>query len=186
MNHKILVTTILVLSTALTGCNDKMPEQLPRSTDDIETPTEATKATSSVPEAAHLSPFSGDLSSAGKVDLCAMDSVNGLVATSGSFRVPVNEPVALEGWAATTSLTVPTTITVVMSSPSGAFQVSGNTGIPRQDVARAYKASALATAGFKLQIPKADMPSGQYELAILHDEGGSPVSCASPIKLSLQ
>jgi uncharacterized protein (DUF2141 family) len=115
-----------------------------------------------------------------------LDAVNGKSPIEGSFEVPTNIPVAFEGWAATTSLTNPGTVTVVLSAMDKGFAISGNAGIARDDVAKAYKAEALSNSGFKLELSSLQVPAGEYTVAILHDEAGVQVSCASPLKLAVR
>lgn len=181
MNPKALLT-ISVLAIVLASCNDKTSEyQAP--TAQSEAPASPAVDANAPANAALLSEFKGDLSSLGKADLCALDAVNGKSPIEGSFEVPTNTPMAFEGWAATTSLTNPGTVAVVLSATDKAFAISGNAGIARDDVAKAYKAEALSNSGFKLELPSLQVPPGEYTVAILHDEAGVQVSCASPLKL---
>ena len=184
MNNKTLLT-ISILAIALTACNDKTSEyQSPAS--QTEAPAPSAADVNAPDSAAVLSDFKGDLNSLGKADLCALDAVNGESPNEGSFKVTSNAPVALEGWAATTSLTNPGAVEVVLSAADKAFMISGNAGIERDDVAKAYKAEALSNSGFKLELPALQVPAGEYAVAILHEEAGVQVSCASPLKLIIQ
>ena len=178
MNHKTLLAAPMLI-VALVGCNDKSPDYQQPS-------TSATAPETAAAPAAQVTEYKGDLTALGKAEMCALDAVNGKTATEGSFRLPANSSLALEGWAATTSLTNPRSVTVVLSAPDRAFAVSGNAGVPRDDVAKAYKTEALTNAGFKLEVPTLQIPTGEYTIAILHDESGSQVLCASPLKLVIE
>jgi len=181
MNRNSLLA-VSALAAALTGCNDKAPEYQQPAAAEYAVEAPATPAA----RAAELAEYKGDLNALGKVDLCALDAVNGQTASGGRFKVSANTPVAFEGWAATTSLTNPPSVVVVLSAAGKAFSISGPAGIARDDVAKAYKASALTNAGFKLELPELNLPAGEYAVAVLHDEAGAQVSCGTPLKVVIQ
>lgn len=180
--NKNLLLAISALTIALTGCNDKAAEYQQSVPEAPAIEASATPAAS----AAQLAEYKGDLNALGKVDLCALDAINGKAASEGSFKVPSNNPIALEGWAATTSLTNPQSVVIVLSGADKAFAISGPAGIARDDVAKAYKAAALTNSGFKLELTELHVPAGEYAVAVLHDEAGTQVSCASPLKVVIR
>jgi hypothetical protein len=180
-----LFPAVTIIAIALSGCNDKTSEyQGPAAV----TPTVPADASTeqAQPPTTQFSEFTADLESLGKVELCALDAINGNSPQEGVFKVSGAGAIAFEGWAATTSLTNPGTVTVVLSKPGNAFSISGPAGIKRDDVATAYKAEALTNAGFKLELPKLQVPAGEYKLSILHDEAGVQVSCASPLMMIVE
>lgn len=165
MNPKTILA-VSALAVALTSCNDKAPE--------YQSP------------AADVSEFKVSVNSMAKSELCALDAVNAESPSEGRFKVVANSPVTLEGWAATNSLTNPGAVQVVMSAADKAFVVSGSADIARDDVAKAYSAGALSNSGFRVKVPSLKVPAGEYAVAILHDEAGALVSCASQYRLIVQ
>lgn len=184
MNRKLLPAVTLV-AIALSGCSDKTPEYQESTATTPAAPAE-TSTEQTQPPTTQFSEFTTDLQSLGKVELCALDAINGNSPQGGVFKVSSTGAVAFEGWAATTSLTNPGNVTVVLSKPGNAFSISGPAGIKRDDVAIAYKAEALTNAGFKLELPTLQVPAGEYAVSILHEEAGTQVSCASPLKMVVE
>lgn len=172
---------VWALAIALAGCNDKLPEspQLGVADSTVETPADTSTL-------AALSEFEGDLNALGEVELCALDAVNGQGAKEGRFNVSASERVVLEGWAATSSLTNPGTVAVVLSDANKAFAISGKAGVARGDVAEAYKINVLTNAGFRLELPSLQIPPSEYDVSVLHDEAGAQISCSTPLKIIVQ
>ncbi|WFC42607.1 hypothetical protein [Pseudoxanthomonas sp. SE1] len=180
-----LFPAVTLIAIALSGCNDKTPEYQEPMAATPTVPADASTGTEQ-PPTTQFSEFTADLESLGKVELCALDAINGNSPQEGVFKVAGAGAVAFEGWAATTSLTNPGNVTVVLSKPGNAFSISGPAGIKRDDVATAYKAEALTNAGFKLELATLQVPAGEYTVSILHDESGAQVSCASPLKMIVE
>ena len=176
MNYKsFLVTSALFASLA--GCNDKSPDYQ-------QSAPPTTQA--STPPPAELAEYKDDLNALDKTELCALDAVNGQAASEGSFKLAIGSSVVFEGWAATTSLTNPSEVNLVLASEGKAFVISGGAGVARDDVAKAYNAEALTNAGFKLELPALQVPEGEYTITVLHDEAGAAISCASPLKVIVE
>lgn len=184
MKHQASTPALMIsLALLLSACNDKSPSA-------VQGPTEGTAqapAQNAAPSAGvpTVSVWEGDLASHEASKLCALDSVNGRSHSNGQFDVPAGEAITFEGWAATGSLDVPATVTIVMKGEKP-LQVSGALDQARDDVARAYSSERLVRSGFKVSIPSGSVPQGRYELLIVHADAGRQVACATSAALNIQ
>lgn len=175
-------TMVIVACLGLGACSDKVPE--------IE---DGTHAPDSAPAAAApaasaqsvLGEWTGNIADALQTELCAIDSVNGATAVDGRFEHTANQPVVFEGWASTSDLKRPERITLVLDGVSD-YQVGGSTGVAREDVANAYNSTALATAGYRVELASLAVPAGDYGLTLTHEDGGKTVACTSKLTLSVK
>jgi hypothetical protein len=172
---------------SLSACSDQTPEAPTPATTASGTaaPAATPGAATAAPGPSTLSPWTGDLSAAQPSQLCALDAMNGAVAVQGRFELPTAQPTTLEGWVATSDLHAPSGFSVVLDGSSD-FQITGVTGNPRDDVAKAYGTDQLATAGFKLELPSLAVPAGEYKVLIAHEEGATWVSCDTNAVLSVK
>ena len=183
------IALVLGACFSLSACTDKAPEA------DTPAPTASgttapavapgTAVATQAPAQSTVSAWTGDLAGARTSQMCALDAINGANAQAGRFDVPTGQPVTLEGWVAGSDMHAPATFSVVLDGASD-FQVTGVTGVSRDDVAKAYHAEHLATAGFKLQLASLAVPAGEYKILILHKEGDGWMSCDANSVLSVK
>lgn len=171
----------MIFAACLTAaaCTDEQastPEVVPAGSE-----TPAVAAPEAGP-AATLTARTAPLDGLSESPLCALDSVNGLHASEGSFTVSASQPVTFEGWVAMTNLESPGTLSIILDGQSD-FEIGHVTGVERKDVADAYGSAALGTAGFKTPLPALDVPAGQYSVMISHDEAGAAVVCKTKLNL---
>lgn len=117
-----------------------------------------------------------------EVPLCALDSVNGTLASDGTFTVSASQPITFEGWVAMSTLKNPGTIRIILDGQSD-FEIGHVTGVPRKDVADAHGSADLENAGFQTGLPALDVPAGQYSVMLGHDEEGAAVVCKTNLTL---
>lgn len=180
LRKQLPTTMIIVACLGLSACNDKAPEI---DSGNSQPAAQATTTEPTAPAAPALTAWSGDLAQALKTELCALDSVNGAVAVDGRFELPLNQPAVFEGWVSTSDLKRPESFKIVLDGDSD-FEVTGATGLPRDDVAKAYGTDALATAGFKVELPALDIPAGDYAVTLVHEDAGHAVACVRDFTLS--
>lgn len=174
----------LSLSLALAGCTDKASEADAPAATASQTPAPA--APSATAAGSTLSAWTGDLTGGMTSQMCALDAMNGAKATAGRFESPTAQPATMEGWVASSDMHAPAALSVVLDGPSD-FQITGTTGVSRADVAKAYNAENLATAGFKIELAGLAVPAGEYKVLIAHQEGGGAwVSCDTNTVLSVK
>jgi hypothetical protein len=181
VNNKTLATAILLgACLSLAACSDKTPEAGAPAADASAAATPAAPAPAADAAApapgASLSPWTGNLASAQPDQHCALDALNGAVATDGKFASPAGQAAVLDGWVSTTDMHPASPFTLVFDGASD-FQVTGTTGVARDDVAKAYSTDQLATAGFRLEVPALSLPAGDYKLVLAHEENGAWISC---------
>jgi hypothetical protein len=146
----------------------------------------ASADTASAAAGSNLTPWTGDLEAAGTPNqMCALDAVNGTKAVGGRFEIPAGQAATFDGWVAGTDMQAPPTLSIVLDGAAD-FQVTGTTGISRDDVAKAYNAEHLANAGFKLDVASLAIPTGDYKVMIAHLEGGAWVACESNTVLAVK
>jgi hypothetical protein len=167
---------ILGACVALSACTDNSPA--PETT---ATTAAAPAATDAAPAAATagaagITPWTVDLGAAPTSQLCALDAINGVVAVDGKFSVAAGKPATLAGWVSTTTMQAPPSFSIVLIGDSN-YQVAGNTGATRTDVAQAYKTDQLTTAGFEVSLANVSLPAGDYKVSIAHQENGGWVGC---------
>ena len=181
ISKKLPTTLMIVACLGLAACSDKSPEPAPGPTQPA--PDAAPAVATPTDVQAALGPWTGDFSEAVKIELCALDSINGAVAIDGRFEAPANQPAVFEGWASTPNLEPAKTFTLVLDGQSD-FAVTGSTGIPREDVAKAYSKPALANAGFRVEVPALALPAGDYGITLVYEDNGQPVACSARLTLT--
>lgn len=171
----------MILAACLTAvaCTDEQASTPEASPAGSQTP--AVAVADAVP-APTLTARTAPLDGLSESPLCALDSVNGLHASEGSFTVSASQPVTLEGWVSMTNLQSPGTLSIILDGQSD-FEIGHVTGIARKDVADAYGSAALETAGFKTALPALEVPADQYSVLISHDEAGAAIVCKTNLSL---
>lgn len=165
----------------LVGCSDKIDPHSGKSTEpEARAPEPETAAI-----APRVEPWTVEVASTQKSQLCTLDAVNGQSATANQFTAASGQSVTFEGWAATSNLKVPSAVQVVLVGPSS-FQVIGTPDQTRDDVAKAYATNDLMRAGFKFTVPAASIPAGKYQLYVAHADGNAPIMCEANTTLLVQ
>lgn len=187
---RMTLPIVLVLGTcfSLSACTDKAPEaETPATTaSDTAAPAATPGAAAAAPAGSTLSAWTVDLTAGMTSQMCALDAMNGAIAQAGRFELPAAQPATLEGWVASSDMHAPAALSVVLDGSSD-FQITGATGVSREDVAKAYNAENLAAAGFKLELAGLAVPAGDYKVLIAHQEGGGAwVSCDTNTVLSVK
>ncbi len=170
---------ILVACLAAVACTDEQASSPEVPATGSESPAAA--APEAIP-APTMSARTAPLDGLNESPLCALDSVNGLHASEGSFAVSASQPITFEGWVAMTNLQSPGTLSIILDGPSD-FEIGHVTGVARKDVADAYGSAALETAGFKTALPALQVPAGTYSVVISHDEAGAAVVCNTKLSV---
>ena len=97
---------------------------------------------------------------------CALDEVNAAQSTR-VFEVRGKSRLDAQGWVADADAgTVPGDALLVLADGDKAFHVPVDMGLPRPDVASAFRKPALATAGFRLAASVEGLPQGAYHVAM--------------------
>ena len=173
---------------SLTACSNKDSAADAPATATSTAPAPAVSAGTASAAAAGstLSPWTGDLAAAGTPNqMCALDAVNGTKAVGGRFELPAGQAATFDGWVAGTDMQAPPTLSIVLDGASD-FQITGVTGVSRDDVAKAYHADHLANAGFRVEAASLAIPAGDYKVMIAHLEGGAWVACESNTVLAVK
>lgn len=164
-----MFATAFVLAM-LAGCNDKIPAAVAPSGGVPEAPPPAAS------RPVTLVPWTGTLQGLQTHSLCALDTVNGALASDGNFDVAAGGPVTLEGWLSTKGFANPGRFTLIALGEAP-HQAEGSTGISRQDVAKAYAKGQLGTAGYRLEASTGPLPPGKYAIWLKHEDEGGPAAC---------
>lgn len=161
------------------ACSDKTPEaDAPGApvTPAATAPSSSTDGAIAAAPAGVVTPWTGDLAAATAEPHCALDALNGTVATNGKLTVAAGQPAVIEGWVATSDMRSAPAFSLVLDGATD-YQIAGSTGVSRDDVAKAYSSDQLATAGFRLDLQSLSVPAGDYKLVLAHQENGAWMSC---------
>lgn len=112
---------------------------------------------------------------------CAIDRINGQTAAREVVNLDRRGAVRLVGWASTSEMKRPNSLTVLMVEQETRVYVSAGSGVTgghRPDVARALKAPGLNYAGFNIVFDLAKVPPGRYKIQLMYPGArGEPESC---------
>jgi hypothetical protein len=179
MRHALNSLLAIAMFASIVGCTDPGPG-----------PNTIEKSTTAATPTWAMSSWTGSFEGLAETGLCALDAVNGAPAVEGAFRVRNGQPITLEGWASTATLTTPPSIRLILdgalSDNASDVQLSGPTNIARDDVAKAYSAVALANAGFKAELAALSASAGEYTVVIEHTESGASVICRTNLRLIVE
>jgi hypothetical protein len=181
MNFKHLSLALSVgACLGLAACSDNAPDAAPA------TPAAAPAATApasngdaavaAAPVVTEVTPWTGDLGAATAEPHCALDVLNGSPAVDGKLTLPTGDAARFEGWVATSDMHSAPTFSLVLDGATD-YQLTGSTGVARDDVAKALSTDQLANAGFRIDVPSLAIPVGDYKLVLVHQENGAWMSC---------
>ena len=131
MNFKYLPLALSIgACLGLAACSDKTPEAdapaaaaTPAAT--APAPT-ADGAVPAAPTATIVTPWTGDLAAATAEPHCALDALNGKVATDGKFTLPTGQPAVIEGWVASSDMRSAPAFSLVLDGATD-YQLAGTT-----------------------------------------------------------
>lgn len=146
----------------------------------------ATAASSQTPVSGSFERISHDeFAHAEQVGDCNVDTVNGLVASSGA---PLDHRGTGEfaGWVGDrASKQVPPTFKLVLTGAQD-FAAQGTTGVARPDVASATGVPAFATAGYQMNASVAGVPVGKYGITVVYSVQGKQMACATKVQVTVE
>ena len=181
MNFKYLPLALSIgACLGLAACSDNAPDAAataPAATTAATAPASTGDgAVAAAPVATSVTPWTGDLTAATAEPHCALDVLNGSPAADGKLTLPTGEAAVFEGWVVTSDMHSAPTFSLVLDGATD-YQLTGSTGVSRDDVAKAYSTDQLAKAGFRLNVPSLAIPVGDYKLVVAHQENGAWMSC---------
>jgi hypothetical protein len=181
MNHKYLSLALAIgACLGLAACSDNTPDDATSAPPAANTATAPASngdaAVAAAPVETIVAPWTGDLAAATAEPHCALDVLNGSPAADGKLTLPTGDAARFEGWVATSDMHSAPTFSLVLDGATD-YQLSGGTGVSRDDVAKAYSTDQLANAGFRLDVPSLAIPVGDYKLVLVHQENGAWMSC---------
>jgi hypothetical protein len=186
MRKTLLIAVASAACFSLSACSDTAPSAPPTAASAAPAPAASPGNAPAAAGGSTLLPWTDDLAAAGTPNqMCALDLINDAKAVDGRFEISAGQAATLEGWVASTDMQAPPRVSVVLDGASD-FQITGVTGVSRDDVAQAYHANNLANSGFKLDVASLAIPAGEYKILIAHQEGGAWVACKSNMVLAVK
>lgn len=175
----------LALCWLATSCADDGATAVPATDMSSQPPAPAEAPMAPAQPPARLSTWDSSLDSATESPLCFLDAINGMPATDATFQVTADGPLILEGWISTLDLQAPAELSIILDGESD-FQISGATGISRDDVAQAYDAPQLSRSGFRSELSELTIDPGTYSLLLSHEHAGTLVICKPSLELQVE
>lgn len=180
IRFSIRVTAVAVI-LLLAGCGDSHP---------IPVASGASSSSSSTPpavpaESAFAAIDAKNLDRSAEVtENCNLDTIDG--APAGSKPLSRDKAALFAGWAANgDDSAVPGVVEIVLHGAKD-FAVRSATGMPRQDVASANHAPALAASGYQVKTDLSAVVPGDYRVVLLYRTAGRSLRCNVAAKLTVR
>lgn len=177
---------LIIAMGCLVGCGEGGPKTaaLPAPAS-VDAPAAAT-----APEPVLPLPSGNDLAELADFDLaglpaknpCALDTLNGLHPAIATARE--GDEVSFSGWLTTRRILPPPRFMLVLSGPD-VVAMTGETGQPRPDVAKALKVSYPLDAGFHIRSRLPPMAPGRYRIALVHATATGLQACMTRGELNV-